>query len=37
MEEIDGKDPGGLGVQELPPRLISPARRGIDAADRRIS
>ena len=31
MQEVDRQDPGGLGVQELPPRRTGPARRRIDA------
>ena len=30
MEEINGEDPGGLRVQELPPGRAIPARCGID-------
>ena len=32
MQEIDGEDPGGLRVQELPPGRACSARRGIDAS-----
>jgi hypothetical protein len=31
VEEVDGEDPGGLGVQELPPGRARAARRRIDA------
>jgi hypothetical protein len=31
MEKADGQDPGGLGVQELPPRRAFASWRGIDA------
>jgi hypothetical protein len=31
MEKVDGEDPGGLGVQELPPGRAAAAWRGIDA------
>src|SRR5437016_2385943 len=31
VQEVDGEDPGGLGVQELPPRRASPVRRWINA------
>jgi hypothetical protein len=31
VQEVNGDDPGGLGVQELPPRRTGPARRRIDA------
>jgi len=31
VQEVDREDPGGLGVQELPPRRAGPARRRIDA------
>jgi hypothetical protein len=31
VQEVDRKDPGGLGVQELPPGRARPARRRIDA------
>jgi hypothetical protein len=31
VEEINGQDPGGLGVQELPPGRARAARRRIDA------
>jgi hypothetical protein len=31
VEEVDGEDPGGLRVQELPPGRAVPARRGVDA------
>jgi hypothetical protein len=32
MQEIDGEDPSGLGVQELPPAGARAARRRIDAS-----
>jgi hypothetical protein len=31
VQEVDGEDPGGLRVQELPPGRAVAARRGIDA------
>jgi len=31
VQEVDREDPGGLGVQELPPGRARPARRRIDA------
>ena len=31
VQEVDGEDPGGLGVQELPPGRARAARRRIDA------
>jgi hypothetical protein len=31
VQEVDGQDSGGLGVQELPPRRARAARRRIDA------
>ena len=31
VQEVDGEDPGGLGVQELPPGWARPARRRVDA------
>ena len=31
VQEVDGEDPGGLGVQELPPGRARAARRWIDA------
>jgi hypothetical protein len=31
VQEVDGEDPGGLGVQELPPGRVRTARRRIDA------
>jgi len=31
VQEVDGEDPGGLDVQELPPRRVRAARRRIDA------
>jgi hypothetical protein len=31
VQEVDRDDPGGLGVQQLPPRRTGPARRRIDA------
>ena len=31
MEEVDGEDPGSLGMQELPPGRTRAARRRIDA------
>jgi hypothetical protein len=31
VQEVDGEDPGGLGVQELPPGRAAAAWRRIDA------
>jgi hypothetical protein len=31
MDEINGEDPGGLRVEELPPGRADPPRRGIDS------
>jgi hypothetical protein len=31
VQEAGGEDPGGLGMQELPPRRTRPARRRVDA------
>ena len=33
VKEIDREDPGGLGVQELPPGRARAARRRSDARD----
>jgi hypothetical protein len=32
MQEVDGEDPGCLGMQELPPDRARAARRRIDAS-----
>jgi predicted methyltransferase MtxX (methanogen marker protein 4) len=37
VEEVDGEDPGGLGVQKLPPGRTRAARPGSMPAVRRIS
>jgi hypothetical protein len=31
VKKVDGKNPGGLRVQELPPSQTAPSRRGVDA------
>ena len=31
VQEVDGQDPGGLRVQELPPSRTAPSRGGVDA------
>src|ERR1017187_10553644 len=31
VKKVDGEDPGGLSVQELPPGRAVPARRRVDA------